>query len=95
MGVWLNGEQVDIEDIDPNLRVQVVMRTIGSPIPEDCQVPPMNMPCNYGGSNGGYAYEIDLPEANDKMYNCPYFANSRHLKCADNPTNINCLECKE
>jgi len=33
-------------------------------------------------------------QAKDKMHNCPYFANSPHLKCTANPTNNNCLECK-
>ena len=33
-------------------------------------------------------------KANDKMHNCPYFANSPYLKCTANPTNTNCLECK-
>jgi hypothetical protein len=81
--------------------------TFTIPIPEDCQVPPMNMPCNYGGynSNGVWGidwyrtvmggFDVDLSEANDKMHNCPYFVNSSQLKCTANPTNTNCLECNE
>ena len=33
--------------------------------------------------------------ARQKMHNCPYFANSHHLKCTANPTNTNCLECND
>jgi hypothetical protein len=72
------------------------------PIPEDCQVPPMNLPCNYGRVWGidwdrtvMGSFDVESLESNKKMLNCPYFANSPHLKCTANPTNTNCLECNE
>lgn len=75
------------------------------PIPESCQVPTMNMPCSYGGYVQddpmttqiylkSYPKIFETSEARQKMHNCPYFANSPHLKCTANPTNTNCLECE-
>ena len=39
-------------------------------------------------------WKASCQSVRQKMHNCPYFANSPHLKCTANPTNNNCLECK-
>jgi hypothetical protein len=159
--VWLNGAEVNIEDLDPNIYTQLVGRFVRSsipsievtveglllppisptytgmrppvlltasqaeqivemgadlenviiadrlpPIPESCQVPSISMPCSryyidlfspsrlFAGL-ADYTYTVGLDEQDIKMYNCPYFANSPHLKCTANPENTNCLECNE